>query len=117
MLRRRVVKAENHASRGYGSNRDIVEGLSVLCRNKMQHARLQFEFSAVQHGGKIVGDLAWILTIPCKSFSCRVLVDDPPVAIANNDDVFDAGKNGVVERQELHQLFIEEIDGVQFPPG
>src|SRR5437879_3061427 len=97
MLRRRVIQAENHTSGGNGCNGEIVEGSPVASRKKMRNAGIQGELPTIEERSQIRLHGSGILAVSLKAPGRGVLVNDPPISVADDNDVFDAGKNRVIE--------------------
>src|SRR5215813_10769570 len=108
MLPSRIMQAENHAGRGDRRDRDIVEGLAVSSRNKIQLAGLRLEVSPIKNRSQIVRHIAGTLAISGQPFRSRILIDDAAVRFANDNDVFNAGEDGIVEGKKSHQLVVEK---------
>src|SRR6516164_5826642 len=117
MLGGRVVQAENHAGRGDGGDRQSVKGLSVLRWNKRQNAWLQIKLPSIKDRRQILR--RGPRTFPeAHELLCRwILIHDPSIPVADDDYVLNARQDSVVEGEKPHQLVIEEVDGIQLPPG
>src|SRR5262245_9457151 len=99
------MQAENGTGCGNGCDRDVVESLSITRGDKLQQAGLEFERAVIQERAQVIANSSRIFAITMQAFCSGILVNDPAVAVGNNNDVFNAGENRIVERQESHQFF------------